>query len=285
MRDLQGKVAVVTGAASGIGRALAEDLAREGMALVLADVEQGALDAAAEAVGEAGADCLAVPTDVSSLQAVQSLAEAAYERFGVVHVLCNNAGVTTGGVPLTALRHADWQWVLGVNLWGVVHGVEAFVPRMLAGGAPGHIVNTASILGQVVLWPNTAPYVTSKFAVVGLSEALRADLAETPVGVSVLCPGMVRTRILESERTRPSAYADVDERADRAAREQAERMRAAMESGIEASEVGRAVATGILENRFWLLTHPDAREVLEARHLELVDAVERASRDRAPAEP
>ena len=197
MDDFAGKVAVITGAASGIGRALALDFARRGMRIVAADIEEAPLADLAFQLTELGAECLQHPTDVSRLESVQALAAAAFERFGAVHVLCNNAGVTTGGVPLIKVKHEDWQWVLGVNLWGVVHGLEAFLPRMVEQNAPGHIVNTASILGQTVLWANTGPYVASKYAVVGLSETLALELKDTPIGVTVLCPGTVDTPSLD----------------------------------------------------------------------------------------
>lgn len=273
MRDLQGKVAVVTGAASGIGRALARDFARRGMRVVLADVEPGPLDEAAREAGEAGGECLAVPTDVASLAAVQALADAAYERFGAVHVLCNNAGVTAGGVPLAELEHADWQWVLGVNLWGVVHGVEAFLPRMLAGGAEGHIVNTASILGQAVLWPNTAPYVTSKFAVVGLSEALALELEGTPIGVTVICPGSVDTGIYEAERNRPRTY-----RTGREPLDLRGRMGAVSPHWVTPAEVSARVLRALETGARYVFTDPANTQGIEERFARL-------RRDFATADP
>ena len=203
MKDLRGKTAVITGAASGIGRAMALDLARRGVQLTLADVEPEALDAAAGEAGALGVRVLPVPTDVSDYAAMRALADAAFDHFGAVHILCNNAGISVGGA-LQEARHEDWQWAIGVNLWGVIHGVEAFVPRMLEQGQGGHIVNTASMAGLIAS-KGLGIYNTTKYAVVGLSETLAKDLRDEGIGVSVLCPMGVRTRIRESERNRPAA--------------------------------------------------------------------------------
>jgi NAD(P)-dependent dehydrogenase (short-subunit alcohol dehydrogenase family) len=202
---LEGRVAVVTGGASGIGRAMGERFAREGMHVVLADVERAALDATVHELrdGAAGLDVSGVVTDVSDFASVEALRDAVLDRHGAVHVLCNNAGVAAWGGLETA-THRDWQWVLGVNLWGVIHGIEAFVPRMIAGGQRGHIVNTASMAGLIAS-QGLGVYNTSKYAVVGLSETLAKDLKPHGIGVSVLCPMGVETRIRESERSRPAA--------------------------------------------------------------------------------
>jgi len=202
MDDLEGKVAVVTGAASGIGRALADRWVASGMKVVLADVEQGPLDAARDELDAAGAEVLAVRTDVSDGDQVDALAAATLEHFGAVHLVCNNAGVGGGGLSWEASRE-DWDWVLGVNLWGVVHGIRAFVPHLVAQDE-GHVVNTASIAG-FAYGPFMGPYNASKAAVVAISETLKSELAMqgSKVGVSVLCPGWVNTRIHESDRNRP----------------------------------------------------------------------------------
>jgi NAD(P)-dependent dehydrogenase (short-subunit alcohol dehydrogenase family) len=197
------KVAVVTGGGSGIGRALALSLAREGARVVVADVDEAAMQAVAREARGHGVESLAVRTDVTDLGQVQALAERAWKAFGGVHVLCNNAGVAAWG-GLEKATHRDWQWVLGVNLWGVIHGIEAFVPRMIAGGQGGHIVNTASMAGLIAS-QGLGVYNTSKYAVVGLSETLAKDLKPYGIGVSVLCPMGVETRIRESERNRPAA--------------------------------------------------------------------------------
>ena len=203
MDSFKGKVAVVTGGGSGIGRALALAFAREGARVVLADVDESAMDGVAGEARALGVDALAVRTDVSELASVQALAERAWQTFGGVHVLCNNAGVALWG-GLERATHQDWQWAMGVNLWGVIHGVETFVPRMIAGGEPGHVVNTASMAGLIAS-QGLGVYNTTKYAVVGLSETLAKDLKPYRIGVSVLCPMGVQTRIRESERSRPAA--------------------------------------------------------------------------------
>lgn len=199
----KGKVAVVTGGGSGIGRALSLALAREGARVVIADLDETAMESVAREAHGCGVEALAVRTDVTELGQVQALAERAWQAFGAVHVLCNNAGVAAWG-GLEKATHRDWQWVLGVNLWGVIHGIEAFVPRMIAGGQRGHIVNTASMAGLIAS-QGLGVYNTSKYAVVGLSETLAKDLKPYGIGVSVLCPMGVETRIRESERSRPAA--------------------------------------------------------------------------------
>jgi len=202
MKAFQGKVAVVTGAASGIGRALAERCAQEGMKVVLADIEGQALLQASGDLAAQGAQTLAVPTDVSQAGEVETLARKAFEAYSAVHLLFNNAGVGAGTTAWESTL-ADWEWVLGVNLWGVIHGLRAFVPRMLAQETECHVVNTASVAG---LLPGRGVYGVSKHAVVALSEALSADLGQqrSKIGVSVLCPGYVNTRILDSSvRHRP----------------------------------------------------------------------------------
>jgi NAD(P)-dependent dehydrogenase (short-subunit alcohol dehydrogenase family) len=197
------KVAVVTGGGSGIGRALVRALAGEGARVVIADLDEAAMEMVARDVRGQGAQALTVRTDVTDLGQVQALAERAFKELGGVHVLCNNAGVAAWG-GLERATHRDWQWVLGVNLWGVIHGIEAFVPRMIAAGGPGHIVNTASMAGLIAS-QGLGVYNTSKYAVVGLSETLVKDLKPYRIGVSVLCPMGVETRIRDSERSRPAA--------------------------------------------------------------------------------
>ena len=203
MKAFKDKVAVITGAASGIGRAIADRCAREGMRVVLADIEELALAQAEAEMKGAGADVLAVLTDVSQASAVEALARKTLDAYGAVHLLCNNAGVAAGSTVWESTVN-DWEWVLGVNLWSVIHGLRAFLPIMLDQDAEGHIVNTASAAG-LVAFHSSAPYHLSKHAVVALSEKLYYDLAQrgARVRVSVLCPGWVRTRIMDAMRNRP----------------------------------------------------------------------------------
>ncbi|MGH9024843.1 MAG: SDR family NAD(P)-dependent oxidoreductase [Acidimicrobiia bacterium] len=202
MDQLRDKTAVITGGASGIGFALAERFAAEGMRLVLADIEEVALEGAAKRIADADAEVLAVPTDVADADAVDALATATFERFGTAHVVCNNAGVVSGG-PAWEIPLAEWEWILGVNLEGVVHGIRSFVPRLIEQGE-GHVVNTASIAGIGPL-PFVAPYNATKHAVVGISASMYHELAliGSPVGVTVLCPGFVPTKLLDAGRNWP----------------------------------------------------------------------------------
>lgn len=210
MREFRGRTAVITGAASGIGRALAERAAREGMNVVLADIEAGPLQSAEAAIRAMGARTLSRVTDVRHQYELDALAEAAYAQFGAVHLLCNNAGVYNRERAAWGFSQGDWDWVFDVNLWGVVNGLRAFVPRMLASGEEGHIVNTASMAGLVTGGLGTAVYDASKHAVLSLSESLYRDLAvrTSKVSASVLCPGAVSTNIFNADRNRPGEYGE-----------------------------------------------------------------------------
>jgi NAD(P)-dependent dehydrogenase (short-subunit alcohol dehydrogenase family) len=276
MRELKGKVAVVTGAASGIGRALAERFAREQMSVVLADIEERPLGEARDAIVAQGANAIAVRTDVARWQDVEELARRTFEAFGTAHVVCNNAGIALGG-PAWELSHADWEWIIGVDLWSVVHGIRAFVPRMVAQGE-GHVVNTASIAGLLSA-PGMAAYCATKHAVVGLSECLHHDLhlvAGGKVNVSVLCPAWVKTRISDSERNRPPSLQDQQAR-ERTPQELmlAAWTRSAVEGGIPPHAVAEKVRSAILEERFWVLTHPKTKKIVEGRMRSILE-------DRAP---
>lgn len=260
MQTLTGRTAVVTGAASGIGRAMAERFAAEGMQVVMADVEADALEAAAAAVGASGAEVLAVRTDVADRASVDALAAATTQRFGVPHVLCNNAGVSGGGPrPIWETSDADWQWVLGVNLLGVVHGIQSFVPAMVAAGHEGHIVNTSSVLGLST--GGGSIYSVTKHAVTRLTEGLWYDLraAGSAVGASVLCPGLIATHIVSSGRNRPAHLSDADEAdADPAAAAQVDALQSYfLAAGMPPGEVADMVADAIVADRFYVLTHPE----------------------------
>jgi NAD(P)-dependent dehydrogenase (short-subunit alcohol dehydrogenase family) len=263
MTELGGGVAVVTGGASGIGRAMAERFARERAKVVVADIDARALAAVVDSIKARGGEALGVPTDVTDLSSVQALAAAAFEAFGKVSVLCNNAGVALWG-GLESATHRDWQWVLGVNLWGVIHGVEAFVPRMIASKEPGHIVNTASMAGLVAT-RGLGVYNTSKYAVVGLSETLAKDLRPYQIGVSVLCPMGVATQIRESARNRP---ADLTNEAPSAV-EPVE----LMGRTLAPAAVAEMVLSAIRANRLYVITHEEGLEALRRRHERLEQAV------------
>jgi NAD(P)-dependent dehydrogenase (short-subunit alcohol dehydrogenase family) len=258
MRELRHKVAVVTGGASGIGLAMARRFAAEGMALVLADVEGEALDAAASALDDEGSEVLAVRTDVSDPAQVEALAAAAFERHGSVHLLCNNAGVVHRGAAWEQSLE-DWEWVLGVDLWGVIHGVRAFVPTMLASGEPGHVVNTASVAG-LVPFLEIASYDVAKAGVVSLSESMYLDLRrqKASIGVSVLCPGVVNTRIYSSERNRPGGQPDSDESMASSPSQHSP-------EAIDATDVADQVLEAVVNERFWVFPHAEYADLARER--------------------
>jgi NAD(P)-dependent dehydrogenase (short-subunit alcohol dehydrogenase family) len=263
VQDLAGKVAVVTGGASGIGRAMAERFAREGMKIVLADVEQAALGAAVDAMKSAGAEVSGCVTDVSEYASVQALERHAVATFGKVHLLCNNAGVgALEDAPLWELELSDWRWTIEVNLWGVIHGVKAFVPGMLAHGEDGHVVNTTSGNGGgVLVIPNTPIYATSKSAVSTLTEALHLQLraAQSKLRVSLLFPGphMVSSNIFSAARNRPPEYAR--ERPMNGPPVTLDLLKGlAKQAGRELettppAEVAEHALAGILADRYWIL--------------------------------
>jgi NAD(P)-dependent dehydrogenase (short-subunit alcohol dehydrogenase family) len=251
VRDLEGKVAVVTGGASGIGRGLAARFAADGMQVVIADVESAALEQTAAELGVVG-----VQTDVADAASVQALADQVFDRFGTVHVLCNNAGVGGGG-QIADLTLADWKWVLDVNLWGVIHGLHSFLPRLLANADGGHVVNTASMAGLFAS-AGMGPYNATKFAVVAISETLSKELqaAGSSVGVSVLCPGFVRTNIFDSQRNRPEALRNAT-KAVGDARARNDVLKQFLETAMDPADVALQVRDAIVEDRFWITTHPE----------------------------
>ena len=255
MDSFKDKVAVVTGGGSGIGRALVLGLAGQGARVVIADLDEAAMDGVARDVRATGAQALTVRTDVTDLGQVQALADQAFKTFGGVHVLCNNAGVAAWG-GLERATHRDWQWVLGVNLWGVIHGIEAFVPRMIAAGEPGHIVNTASMAGLIAS-QGLGVYNTSKYAVVGLSETLVKDLKPYRIGVSVLCPMGVETRIRDSERSRPAALRNESGTAAPAVE--------LIGRSLQPETVAGMVLDAIRRGELYVITHDEGLEPLRRR--------------------
>ena len=284
MRKFKDKVAVVTGGASGLGKAMAWRFASEGMAVVLADVQQDTLDRTAAEFEAAGHTVLGVVCDVSSQESVDALRDAALGRFGKVHVLCNNAGVAPGGLAWESTLE-DWHWCLGVNVYGVIHGLRSFVPHMLAHGGEGHIVNTASVAG-LISPPGMAIYCVSKHAVVTLTECLHHDLAAKTalVGASVLCPAYVPTAIADSERNRPATLANTTRARSPEDEAREELLRKAVSSGkISAAQVADAVFDAVRERRFYVLTHPKIKGAIETRLQDIL--LERAPTDtsRPPA--
>lgn len=263
--ELDGRVAVVTGGASGIGLAMAERFAAEGMKVVVADLRSGAVAAAAERLRARGAAAVGVRCDVTSAADVDALADAAYGAFGAVHLLCNNAGIVSYGTAWDASLDT-WRWALEVLLWGPIHGVRSFVPRMLAAGEPGHVVNTASVAG-LVSFPSLAPYLVGKQGVVALSESMRVDLRarDAAVGVSVLCPGVVATSLAETTRVvRPGA--DPEEAIGASLLNAGE--------AIAPEVVADAVVDAVRTDRFWVLTHPRYGEIYRDRAQSAMDGTE-----------
>jgi NAD(P)-dependent dehydrogenase (short-subunit alcohol dehydrogenase family) len=284
MEQLRGRVAVITGAASGIGLALAEACAREGMKLVLADIETAALARVHARLQADGAAALAMTVDVMSEPQVQALADAAFREFGAVHLLCNNAGVSAPALraPTWEVRGEDWPWVMGVNLMGVVHGLRAFVPRMLAGGDEGHVVNTASVAGLI---SGPGPYFASKHGVVCLSEALYKDLRAVgaKLSASVLCPGLVRTAILDAERNRPAEFGTATDlqALPEASRRAVDGFRDVLQTGYEPAQVAAAVLDAVRADRFYIV--PAQAPLLDLVRLRMHDILEGRNPSLPPA--
>jgi NAD(P)-dependent dehydrogenase (short-subunit alcohol dehydrogenase family) len=276
MRDLAGKTAFVTGGASGIGFALGRAFAEAGMKVMLADIEADALAAAVKSLHDFGPNIRGVACDVADPPSVERAAKVACEAFGNVHVVCNNAGVAAaGGIDNISLD--NWRWVLDVNLMGVLHGIRTFLPHLRGHGEGGHIVNTASMAGMNG-GLGFSPYVASKFAVVGISEGLATQLKPLGIGVTVLCPGYVRTRIGESGRNRPQRYGamqtpDPTSPAGLLIAQIAERLR----SGLEPSDVAARVLAAIREEELYVFTHPEMRGDVEARFAAIVAAMDKTA--------
>ncbi len=276
MQQIQGRVAVVTGAASGIGRGLAETFVAAGMKVVLSDIRAEALEATAKEVSALG-EVLAVPADVSEPDDVQRLADRTLEVFGAVHVLCNNAGVASSRARIWESSLDEWKWHLGVMVMGVVHGIRSFVPTMLAQGDEGHIVNTASMGGLIAGSDPQAIYMTAKHGVVALTEALEHQLAAEgdKLKCSVLCPAWVATEVFENfERLRPASVESPERTPEGKARVDLERQFLA--AGKTPREAGEIVLQAIRDETFYILTHPDWAPMIEARMRAIVDGTDPA---------
>jgi NAD(P)-dependent dehydrogenase (short-subunit alcohol dehydrogenase family) len=276
MRELAGKTAFVTGGASGIGLALGRAFAQAGMKVMLADIETDALAAAVESLHDCGPGVHGVACDVADPISVERAAQASYEAFGHVHVVCNNAGVA-GGSGIDNISLDNWRWVLDVNLMGVLHGIKTFLPHIRGHGEGGHIVNTASMAGMVS-GLGFSPYATSKFAVVTMSEGLAWQLEPLGIGVTVICPGYVRTRISESGRNRPQRYGpsqtpDPASPAGVLAARSAELSR----SGLDPSDVAAQTLAAIRQDELYVFTHPEMHTELEERFAAIVAAMEKAA--------
>jgi NAD(P)-dependent dehydrogenase (short-subunit alcohol dehydrogenase family) len=276
MQELAGKTAFVTGGASGIGLALGRAFAQAGMKVMLADIEAEALAAAVKSLEDFSPDVRGVVCDVTDPVSVEQAAKASYEAFGKVHVVCNNAGVAAGG-GIDTISLDNWRWVLDVNLMGVLHGIRTFLPHIRAHGEGGHIVNTASMAG-IDSGLGFSPYTASKFAVVGMSEGLAAQLKPHGIGVTVLCPGFVRTRIGESGRNRPERYGQtptLDPASPAAA--MVAQIAELLKAGLDPSEVAARVVGAIRNDEFYVFTHPETRGGVEERFAAIVAAFDRAA--------
>jgi NAD(P)-dependent dehydrogenase (short-subunit alcohol dehydrogenase family) len=273
VKDFKGKVAVVTGAASGIGLGMARAFAREGMSVALCDIRADRLDEAARQLRGLGARTMQLAVDVSDRASVERAAAAVEAELGRIHVVANNAGVALKS-PISDVTNDEWDWVIGVNLYGVIHGVQAFLPRIRKHGEGGHIVNTSSIGGfQVKEGRQTGAYAATKFAVAALSEALRHDLAGTGIGVSVLAPSAVSTAIYQAAANRPERFggppATLPETPDD------------IRNGMAPDDIGRRVVAGIRNDELYLFTHPDSRAWIEERHDRIMAGFDAAERWRA----
>ena len=275
MRDVAGKTAFITGGASGMGLAMARSFAKAGMKVVIADIEQAARDAAQAEFESSNAEFLVLPLDVTDRAAMTEAADATEERFGKVHVVCNNAGVAVGG-PIDQMAYNDWDWVNKVNLDGVVNGIQTFTERMKAHGEGGHFVNTASMAGHISI-PGLSVYTGTKFAVVGISETMRADLLPHDIGVSVLCPGLVNTNIFDSGRNRPEDLpgASLTPLVDPDAGDLSTQLEQMRHTALDPAVVGDMVLHAIRENEFYIFTHPELEAMTDARKDEMASAFAR----------
>ena len=264
MNDFHDKTAFITGAANGIGLGIARSLARAGANIAIADIDEAALEVARGDLSREGASVVAIALDVSDRRAVEIAAKTVESAFGNVHVLVNNAGITLGPIPVTEIQPAQWDWIFGVNLFGIVNGLSSFVPRMLGHGEVGHVVNTASIGGlQVNAELQNGSYSMTKYAVVALSEALELQLAASPLGVSVLCPALVRTTLQSSAERRPERFGGPY---DKVAPGHEQEMGDMQPDELEPDDVGARVLAAIRNEEFFIFTHPETRAWIQARH-------------------
>ena len=279
MQEVTGRTAFITGGASGLGLAMAHSFCAAGMRVAIADIEQAALDKAEAELRPSNAQVLALQLDVTDRQALAEAADRTEQAIGKVHVVCNNAGVAVAG-PVDQMAYSDWDWLLGVNLQGVVNGVQTFTERMKSHGEGGHFVNTASIAG-LLPFPGLSVYNTTKYAVLGLSEAMRTDLAAHGIGVSVLCPGLVNTNIFDSDRNRPAALqSDAGPVSPSMANElpddeRSQRIQELLQNAIEPSVVGDMVLRAIQQDEPYIFTHPEFEDLVAARHQGMLGAFER----------
>jgi NAD(P)-dependent dehydrogenase (short-subunit alcohol dehydrogenase family) len=272
MRDLSGKTAIVTGAASGIGLGIATALARAGVNIALADLRPEPLEAARRLIETIGVRTVAIPTDVSDPASVEAAGQAVLKTFGALHIAVNNAGVAMHGTPIENVTLQEWEWVIGVNVKGVINGIRTFVPMIRAHGEAGHVVNTGSISSFFVReGRNQGAYAMTKYAVLALSEALEQELGGTGIGVSILCPGGVDTAIFASAATRPDRFGGSYKRPEQ------EEMKSLFATGILAPEtVGRRVVQAIRDNEFYVLTHTHERDTIRRRFDRIGAAFDRA---------
>jgi NAD(P)-dependent dehydrogenase (short-subunit alcohol dehydrogenase family) len=274
MQDINGKVAFVTGAANGIGLGICRALARGGAHVALADIQPDALERACAEIAALGVRAMALTLDVSDADAVARAADAVEAEFGKVHIVCNNAGISLGNVRLLDMTRAQWDWIFGVNMFGVVNGVQVFVPRILRHSEGGHIVNTASMAGLQVNpnIPGIGAYAMTKHAVIALSEALAMELQGSNIGISVLCPAQVDTTLYDSGRRRPDRFGGSYQRAD------LDQARTRSATGLSADAVGEHVVHAIRTGEYFIFTHPEARDRVAERHARMMAGFDAARR-------
>jgi NAD(P)-dependent dehydrogenase (short-subunit alcohol dehydrogenase family) len=278
MKDLRDKVAFITGGASGLGLAMAKAFGREGMKVMIADIEQAALTRAVQELRDSQVRAEGVLCDVASRGSLREAALKTIAAFGKVHVVCNNAGVAVGG-PMGSVAERDWEWVMDVNLMGVIYGTEVFAPLIESHGEGGHFVNTASMAGMLGI-PNAEPYCATKFAVVAMSEGWAGQLAPKNIGVSVLCPGFVQTRIYESHRNKPTRYGEQDT-VQVGIGDTREQTKAMVMSGMPSEPVGNRVVEAVKDNDLYIFTHVEFRPLVQMRFANIMAAFDKSEKSKA----